>query len=302
MNELLKKIANQLTQYLQTKMEYRAHRPLSGGDINQVFLLKTTERGRFFVKINKASRLDMFLAEHAALEEIRESNTLQTPEPILAGVVGNHAFLVMEFIDMGAGTPRSEEALGHGLARMHQITKPVGSTAPATFGWYRNNTIGSTRQINQQEQSWGIFWREHRIGPQLRWAAERGASSTLLQKGEQLLTEIEPLLETGSPIPSLLHGDLWSGNWSTAKSGEPVIYDPALYYGDREADLAMTELFGGFSSRFYSAYSEIWLLEDGYNWRKNLYNLYHILNHFNLFGGDYGRQAERIVDTILPGS
>ncbi len=292
MNELLREITSQLAQHLGTGLEYRSHQPLFGGDINQAFLLHTVSGTPLFIKINKASRLEMFEAESEALEEIIRSNTLRAPAPILAATAQGRAFLAMEFIEIGGGSAKSEEALGHGLAAMHQTRAPL-------FGWQRDNTIGSTRQINRQEHSWATFWREQRLAPQLRWAAERGGSSALLQKGERLLEEVEQLLGERETIPSLLHGDLWGGNWSSAENGEPVIYDPALYHGDREADLAMTELFGGFSSHFYDAYNESWPLDPGYGQRKGLYNLYHILNHFNLFGGGYGRQAERMIDRVL---
>ncbi len=283
----LEQITRQLADHLGTALQYKQHQSLYGGDINQSFLLKTNQ-DPFFIKLNKASRLAMFKAEAAALEEMARSHTLRVPQPLLAGTVDNQAFLVMEYIEMGGSSAASEEALGQQLAAMHQVARDQ-------FGWTRDNTIGSTRQINTQETDWTTFWREHRIAPQLHWAGNH----TLSQKGEQLLDRLETLFDDHHPTPSLLHGDLWGGNWSTARSGEPVIYDPALYYGDREADLAMTELFGGFSTRFYNAYNEAWPLEEGYSWRKRLYNLYHILNHYNLFGGGYGRQAEQTIDHLL---
>ncbi len=293
MNELLGEITSQLAQSLGTGLEYRSHQPLFGGEINQAFLLNTASGTPLFIKINKASRLGMFEAELEALGEINRSNTLRAPHPILAGTAEGRAFLAMEYIEMGGGGRKPEEALGHGLAAMHQTRHPL-------FGWHRENTIGSTPQINRQERSWATFWREQRLAPQLRWVAEKGGSASLQQKGERLMEAVEQLLGGRSTEPSLLHGDLWGGNWSATPDGEPVIYDPALYYGDREADLAMTELFGGFSSRFHDAYNESWPLEPGYGQRKGLYNLYHILNHFNLFGGGYGHQAERMIDRLLP--
>ncbi|MBC8519173.1 MAG: fructosamine kinase family protein [Gammaproteobacteria bacterium] len=292
MSELLKIVTTQLAEHLRTVMEYRSHESISGGDINQTFILETSTSEQFFVKANRAELLDMFLAEFAALEEIKSSNTLLTPLPILAGSAGDSAFLVMDFIEMAGASETSEEVLGHGLAEMHKVTKPK-------FGWDRNNTIGSTKQINRQESSWGKFWKDHRIAPQLQWAAQQGAAPSIIENGRQLLAQIESILVDHNTIPSLLHGDLWGGNWSTTKIGDPIIYDPALYYGDRETDLAMTELFGGFSNRFYNAYNESWTLSPGYTSRKDLYNLYHILNHFNLFGGGYGRQAENLMERIL---
>ena len=291
MNKLLQKIVDQLAQHLQTEITLLDHQALFGGDINQSFQLITTADS-FFIKLNKKSRLPMFEAEAAALQALSNSNTLRVPIPILVGTADQSAFLAMEHIKMGSSSAKSEEALGHGLAAMHQATAPQ-------FGWARDNTIGSTPQLNQQHSNWATFWSEQRIAPQLQWAIEKGASASLQQKGERLLASMTTILSGHEPCPSLLHGDLWGGNWSTTGSGEPVLYDPALYYGDREADLAMTELFGGFSSCFYDAYHESWPLDAGYPYRKSLYNLYHILNHFNLFGGGYGRQAEQMIDTLL---
>jgi fructosamine-3-kinase len=143
------------------------------------------------------------------------------------------------------------------------------------------------------------FWREHRLGYQLGLAEQRGGPANLLRKGEQLMQLVPNLFTDYQPRPSLLHGDLWSGNYAVTREGDPIIFDPAVYFGDREADLAMTELFGGFSRRFYQAYNEAWPLDKGYQVRKTFYNLYHILNHFNMFGGGYGGQAERMTEQLL---
>jgi fructosamine-3-kinase len=164
------------------------------------------------------------------------------------------------------------------------------------FGWDINNTIGSTVQINNWTANWAEFWAEHRIGYQLQLARRRGGN---FSQGETLLAAIPKLLEGYKPQPSLVHGDLWGGNASVTAAGEPVIFDPAAYWGDREVDIAMTELFGGFSPAFYRGYNEVWLLDSGYEKRKTLYNLYHILNHFNLFGGSYESQANQMIDRIL---
>jgi fructosamine-3-kinase len=140
------------------------------------------------------------------------------------------------------------------------------------------------------------FWRDQRLGYQLKLAARSGRD--FLKKGERLLADLGAFFQNYRPAPSLLHGDLWSGNVGVARQ-QPVVFDPAVYYGDRETDVAMTELFGGFSGRFYQAYRETWPLDDGYPVRKTLYNLYHVLNHFNLFGGGYGSQAEHMMDSLL---
>lgn len=291
MSAPLEAITRQLADHLGTALQYKGHQSLYGGDINQSFLLKT-DADPLFIKLNKASRLSMFEAEAAALLEMHYTQAVRVPQPLLTGTANNHAFLVMEYIEMGSTSAQSEESLGHQLALMHQIRRP-------NFGWDRDNTIGSTPQQNSEHTDWISFWREQRITPQLQWAAKRGCSHSLLQNGEQLLEQLDTLLADHTVVPAMLHGDLWGGNWSTAQTGEPVLYDPALYYGDRETDIAMTELFGGFAQRFYDAYNEAWPLDEGYSERKPLYNLYHILNHFNLFGGGYGHQAERMIDQLL---
>jgi fructosamine-3-kinase len=175
---------------------------------------------------------------------------------------------------------------------MHRVTG-------RSFGWRRDNTIGSTPQPNTPGNDWIAFWREQRLGFQLRLAERNGLSSALQAKGERLLERLEAFFRGYAPAPSLLHGDLWGGNHGYTVSGEPVVFDPAVYYGDREADLAMTELFGGFGAGFYAAYKEVWPLDSGYAVRKQLYNLYHVLNHANLFGGGYASQAEAMMERLL---
>jgi fructosamine-3-kinase len=175
---------------------------------------------------------------------------------------------------------------------MHRVTQ-------ARFGWVQDNTIGSTPQINTPEEDWIVFWREHRLRFQLHLATRHGHGGRLRERGERLLDEFPRLFAEYQPAASLLHGDLWSGNYAYTREGEPVIFDPAVYYGDREADLAMTELFGGFGREFYAAYREAYPLDEGYAVRKTLYNLYHVLNHLNLFGGGYLSQAQGMIDRLL---
>ena len=266
-------------------------RPISGGDINQAYLLQNSEQP-LFVKLNSASRLAMFEAEHQALLEMAASNTLRVPTPLCCGVAGSHAFIAMEYIELGSSSANSQQQLGQQLAEMHRITTEH-------YGWHRNNTIGSTLQYNSYDDSWLAFWREQRIGTQLKMLAQNGYVGRIQKLGEQLLEQLPQLLAGHQPSASMLHGDLWSGNYAFDKQGQPLIFDPAFYYGDRETDLAMTELFGGFSPQFYAAYRETYPLDEGYEQRKSLYNLYHILNHGNLFGGGYVAQAERIIEGLL---
>ena len=217
---------------------------VGGGCINQAYRVQDADRS-LFVKLSGADGLPMFEAEANGLQELGQARGLRVPEPVCTGVSANQAYLVMENLELGGrGDPA---ALGEGLAALHRVTTGL-------FGWHRDNTIGSTPQRNQQEQDWLTFWRDHRLGFQLQLAARNGAGSRTLDAGARLLEALPLLLEGRRPEASLLHGDLWSGNYSFTRAGEPAIFDPAVYYGDREADLAMTELFGGFSQQFYAAY------------------------------------------------
>jgi fructosamine-3-kinase len=263
---------------------------LGGGCISAASRLSDGERS-FFVKVNDASRLDMFEAEREGLEAIGATATLRVPRPVCAGLAGGRSFLVLEHIELGRSRAGSAAEAGRGLAAMHRHTARA-------FGWDRDNTIGATPQPNPWTTSWLEFWREHRLGFQLSLAAGGGGGGRLQRLGERLLVAL-PALLTRAPAPSLLHGDLWGGNIGYAQGGEPVVFDPAVYYGDREADLAMTELFGGFAGDFYAAYREAWPLDPGYSVRRVLYNLYHVLNHLNLFGGGYRGQAEDMMERLL---
>ncbi|MEG4495874.1 fructosamine kinase family protein, partial [Microcoleus sp. F10-B4] len=241
------------------------------------------------------------------LQQMRATQTIRVPEPICWGTEGNSAYIVLEWLDLGGrGGDKVWEEMGRKLAEMHKYTPPSppllrgGEEANSTllrgvFGWDRNNTIGSTVQINSWTANWAEFWTEHRIGYQLKLAKRRGGH---FPQAERLLDVIPELLAGYEPQPSLVHGDLWGGNAGVTSAGEPVIFDPATYFGDREVDIAMTELFGGFAPQFYRGYNQVWPLDGGYEQRKTLYNLYHILNHFNLFGGSYESQANQMINRI----
>jgi len=262
-----------------------------GGCINSTLVLAGRE-GRYFVKLNEAARVEMFEAEAAGLAALAAAGAVRVPTPLCVGQADEFAFLVLEYLSLRPATDRGQEQLGRGLALLHRTTSP-------SFGWVRDNTIGSTRQPNPRYGDWLVFWREARLGFQLHLAKRQGAPETLTTKGEQLLEWLPALFGTHRPAPSLLHGDLWGGNFAQTGDGEPVIFDPAVYFGDRETDIAMTELFGGFGQRFYAAYREASPLDPGYPTRKLLYNLYHVLNHFNLFGGGYALQAEKMIGRLL---
>lgn len=271
------------------EFEIESCTPVGGGCINAGYRLQGSGRA-YFVKLNRAGKGGMFEAEYEGLAEIAATRSVRVPEPVCWGEDGRNAWLVTEFIAFSGRD--AAERLGLKLAAMHRHTA-------AAYGWHRDNTIGATPQPNAWMEDWTAFFRERRLRFQLQLAASHGYTGSLQCKGERLLAEMGAFFVGHAPQPSLLHGDLWSGNWATDAGGEPVIFDPAVYYGDREADIAMTELFGGFGPCFYAAYREAWPLDSGYRVRRELYNLYHILNHANLFGGGYAAQAEAMMDRLL---
>ncbi len=268
-----------------------ARHSAGGGCINQAYVLEGGGR-RYFVKTNGTEHLPMFDAEADGLRELASSGAIRVPQPVCLGNAGGSAFLVLEYIEFAAAGRGGAQRLGTQLAALHRSNA-------AQFGWRRDNTIGATPQINTWSGDWVDFWRERRLGYQLGLAAAHGCGGRLQREGGKLLDRLPQFFANYLPLPSLLHGDLWGGNAAFDAAGHPVIFDPAVYYGDREADLAMTELFGGFSADFYAAYRESYPLDPGYATRKALYNLYHVLNHFNLFGGGYLGQAERMIAALL---
>ena len=263
---------------------------LGGGCINSTFRLSDA-RQDWFVKTNDADRLDMFEAEADGLNSLAAAGAIGVPRALCHGTCEGRSYIVMQHLELGRGASRDWARAGRQLADLHRTTSDA-------FGWGRDNTIGATPQRNAWHRDWIVFWRDQRLGFQLQLAAQRGHGGRLQALGEQLLARF-PALIGHDPVPSLLHGDLWGGNIGFAPDGNPFIYDPATYYGDREAELAMTELFGGFSADFYAAYREAWPVGDGYPVRRELYNLYHVLNHLNLFGGGYGRQATAMMQRLL---
>ena len=282
------RIAAHISRVTRREFQVTQQRSVSGGCINQGYAVSDGQQ-TYFVKLNDAAQVAMFEAEAIGLQQMQATRTIRVPAPICYGTDASSSYLVLEWLELGRGGNVWQE-MGRQLAAMHQTTSSNG------FGWQQNNTIGSTPQINTWTADWAEFFATHRIGYQLQVAQRRGGH---FPAQDRLLAAIPQLLDGHQPQPSLVHGDLWSGNAAVTVSGEPVILDPATYYGDREVDLAMTELFGGFPAEFYRGYKEVLPLEAGYERRKVLYNLYHILNHFNLFGGSYGSQANRMMEQLL---
>lgn len=264
---------------------------LSGGDINAAYQLKTRDFS-WFVKVNRPTLVQMFAAEAEGLKELAATRTIRIPGVITHGAHSDYSFLVLEYIPLTRMSKLCASELGHQLAALHRQPQPF-------FGWHIDNTIGSTEQLNNRHDDWVVFWQQQRLRKQLELAGNKGYRGKLQNQGEKLAAHLAVFFHTYHPQASLLHGDLWGGNAAADEHGQPVIYDPACYYGDREADIAMTELFGGFGSNFFAAYQESWPLDSGYQTRKNLYNLYHILNHLNLFGSSYQYQAESMISSLL---
>jgi fructosamine-3-kinase len=264
---------------------------IGGGCINSAFRLDDGDNS-FFIKVNSPNLAAMFEAEAHGLQEMKATHSIRVPEVLSFGVADGHSYLALEYIPLGSLRGRAAAEMGEQLAQMHKVEQ-------AYFGWHMDNTIGSTPQINDRSHDWLSFWQQERIGQQLRFAASNGFGGRLQSQGEKLLVHMDQLLAGHEPHPALLHGDLWGGNAAADDAGNPVIFDPACYYGDREADLAMTELFGGFGGDFFAAYNAVSPVDSGYHMRKTLYNLYHIINHLNLFGGGYLGQAESMIDRLL---
>jgi fructosamine-3-kinase len=244
-----------------------------------------------FIKTAPAADLAMFEAEAAGLEELRRAGEIRVPEVLGVGLRDGRSFIELERMVFSGSSAATEERLGRQLARLHGHTQKE-------FGWYRDNTIGPTPQKNAVCDDWLTFFRERRLAFQLDLAARHGHAGELQDLGARLLDALPALFEDYRPAASLVHGDLWGGNWG-AVDGEPVVFDPAVYFGDRETDIAMTMLFGGFSKTFYRAYSDAWPLAAGSETRLRLYQLYHVLNHLNLFGSGYHGQALRLLRSLV---
>jgi fructosamine-3-kinase len=264
--------------------------PVGGGCIHRALALEGGGQ-RFFAKVNEARFAASFEAEADGLLAL-DGAGMRVPKPVAQGTAEGAAFLVLEFLELGHGTDASFRELGRRLARLH------GHRGPH-FGWPRDNFIGLTPQSNAASESWIEFWQRERLAPQLALAAANGHDGRLQALGAQVADALPRLLSGHDPTPALLHGDLWGGNAGFLAGGTPVVFDPAVYYGDPEADLAMTELFGGFPESFYEGYREVRPIADGYRLRRVLYNLYHVLNHLNLFGAGYRAQAERMMERLL---
>lgn len=262
---------------------------VSGGDISDCYMISDGEQ-RYFVKVNTRDFLAKFEIEGENLRSLRETSTVQVPELVMIGTSKNHAFIVLNYLPTKPlDNATNSYEFGVQLAKLHQWGEQK------EYGFDADNYIGSTLQPNPWDKKWGRFFAEQRIGWQLQLLREKGIE--LFNIGE-LVDVVQSRLANHSPRPSLLHGDLWHGNVANSAFG-PICYDPACYWGDRECDIAMTELFEGFQPAFYQGYESILPLSLDYVERKNIYNLYHVLNHYNQFGGHYLVEAESLIKKIL---
>jgi fructosamine-3-kinase len=247
--------------------------------------------GSSFIKTGPVSALPMFEAEADGLTELRKTGAIRVPKVISCGISEGKSYIALERLSLQRPDVLIERRFGEQLANLHHHTAE-------RFGWFRDNTIGQTPQINSWSDDWPSFFLEHRFQYQLDLAAANGFSSDLAEPGSRLAERFADLFVGYEPVASLLHGDLWGGNWGCADA-EPVTFDPAVYYGDRETDIAMTRLFGGFGPAFYEAYEASWPLQPGHEQRLKLYQLYHVLNHLNIFGRPYLGRAKQLI-TELP--
>jgi len=262
---------------------------LSGGDIHQSFCISDGNK-RYFVKVNDRNMAAMFSTEVLSLQTIRNSKKMLTPEVIFCGLCQGSSILVLQYFDTYTMNNNDAFAFGQELAALHQ------NPGENAYGFEQDNFIGLNIQINEWHDRWADFFAEQRIGFQLKLANRE--HEHFKDIGE-IIARCHVQLLSHQPKPSLLHGDLWHGNAAMTQQG-PLLYDPASYWGDRECDIAMSELFGGFPQEFYRGYESIYPLDQAYQKRKKLYNLYHILNHANIFGGHYFAQAKNIIRELMP--
>jgi len=246
----------------------------------------------YFLKTASLKDLPILIAEKKSLNALNVAGAIKVPEVFFIGETSTCSFLISEYLELKKENSFSGEILGKQLALLHQNSNEL-------FGLDEDNWIGFSPQKNDWHKNWISFFKEYRLHPQFIWAFKRGYRSDLEEKANRLMEILPLFFEQYKPNPSLLHGDLWSGNWGTINHNVPVVFDPAIYYGDREADLAMTKLFGGFPQIFYDAYNYQWALDYGFKVRQNLYNLYHLLNHLTLFGEVYLRQTTNVLDQLL---
>jgi len=266
-------------------------RPVGGGCIHAATRIDGSD-GPLFLKTCAATSGWQLEAEADGLAGLHEAGFLRVPKVLGRGSVSDTSWLALEWLELRPPTARSDAALGMALAQQHLA-------GGDRFGWRRDNAIGATPQPNTRGDDWAAFFATERIGAQVRLGAQAGWPRSLVARSRDLQARVPALLAGRRPVPALLHGDLWSGNRAADPQGGPVVFDPAVHYGDAECDLAMARLFGGFAPEFFAAYDELLAPAPGRERRARLYQLYHVMNHATLFGGTYVREAERLIERLL---
>jgi protein-ribulosamine 3-kinase len=269
------------------KLKVNKVHSVSGGCISSAWRI-STDNEQYFLKEANGSESNLLKAEERGLQELALCSEVKSPLCYGFLKAESKGYLLLEFLELKSHCPQSQSLLGTQLATMHKRTAKK-------HGFYEDNYIGSQPQINTWTGCWLEFFINCRLMPQVN----NTKNTAIIQKSIKLSNKLPDFFKGYSPSPSLLHGDLWSGNTASLSDATPVIFDPATYYGDRETDIAFTEMFGGFTSGFYEAYSDNYPLHKGYQQRKILYQLYHYLNHANIFGGSYLQKASRILDTLI---
>lgn len=299
-------ISNAITTLFGENVQIERGFPVQGGDINKSYGIQLSNGNLLFMKSNEKSKVDFFVKEAHNLKAIAKTNTIATPKILGFGTedgeeVG-YSFLLLDFVELGNLDANFWENFAETLGNMHKSTTEAFISKEdlaegKIFGFYEDNYIGKTKQINSPKITWVDFFRENRLAPQFK-IAEKYFSTEDFKLINKLLDNLADfLIEPRSP--SLLHGDLWAGNVMCDTKPQAMLIDPACYVGHPEADIAMTELFGGFSDRFYAAYKNTGLLQPQYEERRDLYNLYHLLNHLNMFGESYLPAVKSILEKYV---
>ncbi|MGF1724009.1 fructosamine kinase family protein [Photobacterium nomapromontoriensis] len=280
-------ISHQLSEVLDRPFKISEKETIDGGDVNECYCISDGNE-RFFIKLNDRERLVIFETEAESLRIINDTDCIQVPQSVHLGTSKDKSFLILNYLPTKVIDNDSAFILGQQLARMHSWGEQ------GEYGFDIDNYIGLTPQPNQWQRRWCRFFAEQRIAWQLQLCKEKGIEFGNI---DDITSQVIKLLVNHQPKPSLLHGDLWHNNTAVTVTG-PIIFDPASYWGDRECDIALTELFGGFPQSFYDGYQSVWPLDEAYQQRKDLYNLYHVLNHCNLYGGSYIIQAKHILEKL----
>lgn len=267
--------------------------PAGGGDIADSYIFQADD-ARVFVKTISSHHADLLSAEADGLEALAATGTVCVPNVLRRSTLESIAWLALEYFDLKAGNENSDARLGQQLAAMHRHTS-------IHYGWHRDNFIGLTPQPNHESDDWTEFFLAHRLGHQFELLAGNDPSRNWREIGLVVAQAWRERFNDHCPDASLVHGDLWRGNAARIGPDQPVVFDPVVHYADRECDLAMTELFGGFADDFYRSYEQAWPLPEGYRRRRDFYKLYHLLNHANLFGASYTGAAERLCDRLVKG-